>query len=83
MNRDVLPAGFFPHSGSGSRIQGSKYHRIPDPDPQHCTVFMYQTCARKKMLVCDGGIEEELFDKKQQMGISILCPVVTNPDGIN
>jgi hypothetical protein len=21
---------------SGSRIQGSKRHRIPDPDPQHC-----------------------------------------------
>ncbi len=21
---------------SGSRIQGSKKHRIPDPDPQHC-----------------------------------------------
>ncbi len=20
----------------GSRIQGSKWHRIPDPDPQHC-----------------------------------------------
>ncbi len=20
----------------GSRIQGSKRHRIPDPDPQHC-----------------------------------------------
>ncbi len=23
---------------SGSRIQGSKRHRIPDPDPQHCNV---------------------------------------------
>jgi hypothetical protein len=23
---------------SGSRIQGSKRHRIPDPDPQHCLV---------------------------------------------
>jgi hypothetical protein len=22
---------------SGSRIQGSKRHRIPDPDPQHCS----------------------------------------------
>ncbi len=21
---------------SGSRIQGSKRHRIPDPEPQHC-----------------------------------------------
>jgi hypothetical protein len=23
-------------TNSGSRIQGSKRHRIPDPDPQHC-----------------------------------------------
>jgi hypothetical protein len=23
------------HPGSGSRIQGIKKHRIPDPDPQH------------------------------------------------
>jgi hypothetical protein len=22
----------------GPRIQGSKMHRIPDPDPQHCLV---------------------------------------------
>ncbi len=22
---------------SGSRIQGSKRHQIPDPDPQHCS----------------------------------------------
>jgi len=27
---------FFTHPGS--RIQGSKRHRIPDPDPQHCYV---------------------------------------------
>jgi hypothetical protein len=27
-------SGFFTHSGS--RLQGSKRHRIPDPDPQHC-----------------------------------------------
>ncbi len=26
---------------SGSRIQGSKRHRIPDPDPQHC----YKHCC--------------------------------------
>jgi len=25
---------------SGSRIQGSKRHRIPDPDPQHCKNFL-------------------------------------------
>jgi hypothetical protein len=33
---------------SGSRIQGSKRHRIPDPDPQHClgeTKMIYNTAA--------------------------------------
>jgi hypothetical protein len=25
----------------GSRIQGSKKHRIPDPDPQHWKKYMY------------------------------------------
>ncbi len=24
------------HPGSGSRVQGSERHRIPDPDPQPC-----------------------------------------------
>jgi hypothetical protein len=27
--------------GLGSRIQGSKRHRIPDPDPQHCKKLHY------------------------------------------
>ncbi len=27
---------------SGSRIQGSKRHRIPDPDPQHCLEVEYE-----------------------------------------
>ncbi len=37
MIRDVHPgfgSWFFTHTGSW--IQGSKMHRIPDPDPQHC-----------------------------------------------
>jgi hypothetical protein len=25
---------------SGSQIHGSKRHRIPDPDPQHCVFFI-------------------------------------------
>jgi hypothetical protein len=29
------PGSAFFHPGSGIRIQGSKKHRIPDPDPQH------------------------------------------------
>ncbi len=28
----------------GSRIQGSKRHRIPDPDPQHC-ICSWKTCV--------------------------------------
>jgi hypothetical protein len=31
----------------GSRIQGSKRHRIPDPDPQHCV-----TLDKKKETYC-------------------------------
>jgi hypothetical protein len=27
---------FIPDPEPGSRIQGVKKHRIPDPDPQHC-----------------------------------------------
>jgi hypothetical protein len=27
----------------GSRNQGSKRHRIPDPDPQHCTLGPVRT----------------------------------------
>jgi hypothetical protein len=35
MIRVVHPGfGIFTHPGS--RIQGSKRHRIPDPDPQNC-----------------------------------------------
>ncbi len=32
----------------GSRIQGSKRHRIPDPDPQHCKkeYFFLETCPQ-------------------------------------
>ncbi len=33
----------WPLPGSGSWIQGSKKHRIPDPDPQHCFVIC-NTC---------------------------------------
>ncbi len=29
---------------SGSRIQGSKRHRIPDPDTQHCRIYGYIGC---------------------------------------
>ncbi len=28
------------------RIQGSKRHRIPDPDPQHCVVHNYGTVLK-------------------------------------
>jgi hypothetical protein len=32
---------------SGSRIQGSKRHRIPDPDPQHCKKHWNKTWEKK------------------------------------
>ncbi len=40
MIRDVHPGSwtwFLTHPGS--RIQGSKRHRIPDQDPQHCSMY--------------------------------------------
>jgi hypothetical protein len=64
------PDKFFPNPDPdpGSRGQNSTGSRIRIRN----TVFVYkksQTCERKKCSLCDGGIEEELFDKKQQMGI--------------
>jgi hypothetical protein len=32
---------------SGSRIQWSNRHRIPDPDPQHCFYIYYRYLYRK------------------------------------
>ncbi len=32
---------------SGSRIQGSKGHQIPDPDPQHCRYITILTVNKK------------------------------------
>ncbi len=33
----------------GSRIQGSKRHRIPDPDPQHCKKHEHNEAVVKKV----------------------------------
>jgi hypothetical protein len=32
----IIRIRIFYYPGSGSRVQGSKKHPIPDPDPQHC-----------------------------------------------
>jgi hypothetical protein len=53
-----------PGSGSGirilifcsSRIQGSKRHRIPDPDLHHC-LLSFVTSARKNILLCPSASE--------------------------
>ncbi len=34
---------------SGSRIQGSKRHRIPDPDPQHCLKTCIWTHKQRRL----------------------------------
>ncbi len=40
--RDVYPVSWIPDPNFfPSRIQGSKSHWIPDPDPQHCWVKVY------------------------------------------
>ncbi len=36
---------------TGSRIQGSKKHRIQDPDPQHCTLM----CIVQSLYAIHGG----------------------------
>ncbi len=36
----------FFHPGSGSRIQGSNKHRIPNPDPQHWYFYCYYIYCR-------------------------------------
>ncbi len=40
----------------GSRIQGSKRHPIPDPDPQHCfpVKFLYRTVPTASSLYRAG-----------------------------
>ncbi len=46
---DFLPIadpGSRGQKGTESRIQGSKRHRIPDPDPQHCRKFKKLTLVR-------------------------------------
>jgi hypothetical protein len=43
-----------PNTESGSRIQGSKKHRLPDPDPQHCTqhIFFKIILSKKRTKMC-------------------------------
>ncbi len=53
MIRDAHPgSGSWFFTLPGSRIQGSKRHRIPDPDPQHC----FERCftARKEARTWNG-----------------------------
>jgi hypothetical protein len=52
--------GFFPISdhGSGSWMQGSEKHWIPDPDPQHLQIGCV-TKIMKKECACQDQEEEE------------------------
>jgi hypothetical protein len=46
---------------SGSQIQGSKRHRIPDPDPQHCLyLFVDVTDPLAERLNSLADVEEEM-----------------------
>ncbi len=49
---------------SGSRIQGSKRHRIPDPDLQHCKIYIknyyHEHCALLLLPPLPGG-EQSVF----------------------
>ncbi len=38
--KPIPDPGSWGQKGTGSRILGSKRHRIPDPDPQHCLIYL-------------------------------------------
>jgi hypothetical protein len=51
---------------SGSRIQGSKGHRILDPDPQHCFHLpssVPKRCGEKLMYPDVGNFEDKMLIK--------------------
>ncbi len=55
-------SGFFlPIPDSGSRIQGSKSHWIPDPDPQHCNCPNIQIPSRNPVLLINIGQVNRCF----------------------
>jgi hypothetical protein len=53
---------------SGSRIQGSKRHRIPDPDPQHCVfrsvlyIKITRICCTHQLSKGPGTKHEGLYE---------------------
>jgi hypothetical protein len=82
------------HPGSGSRIQGVKKHRIPDPDPQHCTDNCTSErpekgrplrgarwrCCRKIVDVTehDGGRHAELYKSNISTHLGLLKHINLN-----
>jgi hypothetical protein len=63
---------------SGSRIQGSKRHRIPDPDPQHCGGTHYPDTGNVTVQLRAGsGIRDILIQIQIRGGVPL---VKTEPD---
>jgi hypothetical protein len=54
---------------SGSRIQESKRHRIPDPDPQHC--FYHQVKILRKTSISTAS--KSCNKQKKLRKINIFC----------
>ena len=51
------------HPGSGSRIQGSKRHGIPNPDLQHCTLtFIIPVLLDVDIYFCCDSLDESALE---------------------
>jgi hypothetical protein len=49
--------------GTGSRIQGSKMHRIPNPDLQHCTLtFMIPVLLDVDIYFCCDSLDKSALE---------------------
>jgi hypothetical protein len=55
---------------SGSRIQGSKRHRIPDPDPQHCTKLCQ---ASDEEISCYHGFYSHHLEIQLSKSLGVKC----------
>jgi hypothetical protein len=67
------------------RIQGSKRHRIPDPDPQHCPYYMISKGSRQESLkilarelapvqeISSQLLHAKIFCGLERVGWPLLC----------
>jgi hypothetical protein len=67
---------------SGSRIQGSKRHRIPDPDPQHCRIQCFidlkKKCGSRQTNITESVANSTCVADPEP--VSALAPPAVNSD---